>query len=207
MKAKYTIKNPRKIVWAMRDFINSAHDLQYEAGSYNDEPMPPVDASFEEFCAWLRGCKLVYEKRTVKMVSVGKFCAFIHDADEYFRIGYDINDIASNSYPGDTDFMVDIYKRCPMTRGFASITLALLHELGHIYTNEDIPNWDDFKRQEEIEKIHNQFKTHREINFAYFKLPDETAATDWAIAWLQDAEHRKMAKAFEKKFFACLKKN
>ena len=41
------------------------------------------------------------------------------------------------------------------------------------------------------------------MNYAYFTLPDETAATEWAINWLSDAENRKKAKAFEKKFFAC----
>ena len=43
------------------------------------------------------------------------------------------------------------------------------------------------------------------INFEYFKLPDEKAATDWAIEWLSHPENRRKAKEFEKKFFACFK--
>ena len=35
----------------------------------------------------------------------------------------------------------------------------------------------------------------------YFLLPDEVVATKWAIDWLENAENRKLAKAFEKEFF------
>ena len=35
----------------------------------------------------------------------------------------------------------------------------------------------------------------------HFKLPCEMVATDWAIEWLQDPEHRKQAKAFERAYF------
>ena len=201
---KYTIKNPRKIVWIMRDFINSAHDLQYETWTLPTTPQPK---DVNEFFEWMRNATESYGKRSVKMVSAGKYCAYISDEDETFRIGYDKEDIACNFYPGHSDFSVNIYSRCPMTRGFANITLALLHELGHIATNDSLEDWDATKRTERMKEISEQFKTRREINFAYFKMPDETAATDWAIDWLQDSEHRKMAKAFEKKFFACLEKN
>jgi O-antigen/teichoic acid export membrane protein len=44
-----------------------------------------------------------------------------------------------------------------------------------------------------------------DVAMMYFLLPDEMSATDWAVEWLQDAEHRRIAKAFEKKFFACFK--
>ena len=203
---KYTIKNPRKIVWAMRDFINSAHDLQYEYGrTYST--MLPENASPAEFLEWFESGETVYEKRSAKMVSMGRFCAFVYDEGATFRIGYDEKDIACNNHGGHHDFSSDFYKRCPMARGFANVTLSLLHELGHICTDDKVTGWDALKRQAKRIEIRQQYRTRREINFAYFQLPDEMAATNWAIEWLQDPEHRRMAKAFEKKFFACLEKN
>lgn len=37
----------------------------------------------------------------------------------------------------------------------------------------------------------------------YYFLPDERAATEWAIEWLKNSENRKIAKKFEKEFFEC----
>ena len=202
---KYTIKNPRKIIWAMRDFVNSAHDLQYEYGrTYSD--MLPENATPAEFLEWFESGESIYEKRSAKMTSVGRYCACVCDEGATFRIGYDEKDIACNRYAGNSDFAVDFYKRCPMGRGFANVTLVLLHELGHICTDDNVSEWDALKRIERREEIHQQYHTRREINFAYFQMPDEMAATNWAIEWLQDPEPRRMAKAFEKKFFACLEK-
>lgn len=90
----------------------------------------------------------------------------------------------------DKIFRKDFVSRCPMAQGFANITLTILHELGHHFTREvflaqdydaysEITNWDE-----------------------YLNLPCERVATDWAIAWLGDKEHRKVAKAFERQFFA-----
>lgn len=202
---KYTIKNPRKIVWAMRDFINAAHNLEYESGYRHSTPYP-VGADKKEIFAWLEAGVPVYEKRSVKMVSAGAFCAFLYDEDETFRIGYDIEDIACNNGEGDTDFAINFHNRCPLSKGFANVTLSLLHELGHICTNDDLENWNWLNRAEALDDIDEKCKTRREKNFAYFELPDEKAATDWAIEWLQNPENRKLAKAFEKKFFACLEK-
>jgi hypothetical protein len=80
------------------------------------------------------------------------------------------------------------------------VTLALLHELGHLSVEFN----EDYDRELALAEIKSL--PREEINFAYFRLPDETAATDWAIEWLQIAENRKLAKAFEKKFFACFEK-
>ena len=201
-KAKYTVKNPRKILRVMREFIDSAHELEYLSEIEFD-----TDDIFDDNVTVV---KETYEKKKVKLYPAGRFCARLSDLnyiDETFRIGYDKEDIACNLTPGCSDFSVNIYNRCSLTKGFANITLVLLHELGHFCTYYDTFNWDNDKRKARIEEIDRQYKTRREKNFAYFKMPDETAATDWAITWLQDPEHRKMAKSFEKKFFACLEKN
>ena len=86
---------------------------------------------------------------------------------------------------GDKAFRKDFIARCPMARGFANVTLSILHEIGHHFNREayifsDVDE-DDYD--------------------SHFAIPYEIVATDWAIAWLQDPAHRKSAKAFERKYF------
>ena len=86
---------------------------------------------------------------------------------------------------GDRLFRKDFVARCPMARGFADVTLSILHEIGH-----------HFNREAYI------FSTVDEDDYeSHFDIPYEIVATDWAIEWLQDPEHRKQAKAFEKEYF------
>ena len=77
--------------------------------------------------------------------------------------------------------------------------IILLHELGHFTAQQKFEGYD---RGKALAELREKFPPAI-INFEYFKLPDEKAATGWAINWLSDPEHRKIAKAFEKKFFAC----
>lgn len=102
---------------------------------------------------------------------------------------------------GGKYFRRDFTKRCPLAKGFADVTISILHEIGHRMTEDLIPA--DFDRS--TQEIDNLFEAEDEEDFhnLYFKMPDETLATNWAIEWLQNPENRKKAKAFEKKFFAC----
>ena len=86
---------------------------------------------------------------------------------------------------GDKAFRKDFIKRCPMAKGFANVTLSILHEIGHHF-NREAYIFSDVNEDE--------YESH-------FTLPYEIVATDWAIAWLQDPEHRKSAKAFERQYF------
>ena len=98
-------------------------------------------------------------------------------------------------------------ERCPMLKGFSDITISLLHELGHLETNEEIrPDFPVFARELAMLAIEDRATDNTERNNLYFALPDEKAATEWAIKWLSDAENRKKAKKFEKKFFACFER-
>ena len=100
-------------------------------------------------------------------------------------------------------FRQDFINRCPLAKGFADVTLSVLHEIGHRMTEDLIPA--DYNR-EKAEMLCGIFaESLEEANRNYFKLPDETLATNWAIKWLSNPENRKKAKAFEKKFFACFK--
>ena len=89
----------------------------------------------------------------------------------------------------DRVFRNDFIRRCPLARGFSHVTLSILHEIGHHFRREDyifsdIVEPEDYTTAEHI------------------LLPYEITATDWAIEWLQDAEHRRVAKQFEKDFSA-----
>ena len=101
---------------------------------------------------------------------------------------------------GGKCFRKDFTERCPLGKGFSDITISLLHEIGHAMTNRDLP--ENYDRASECAKV-NRIKDNSERCFAYFKMLDETLATDWAIKWLQDPEQRKIAKDFEKQFWAC----
>lgn len=121
-------------------------------------------------------------------------------SDKFFTIFFNFNTFACRANKMFNNY---IYVRYPSARGFASITLTILHEIGHFHTF-----WDDYgyyNREKELEMLKAHIKGDI-LNYTYFNLPDERAATDWAIRWLQDPEHRKMAKAFEKEFFKCFKK-
>lgn len=193
MKEKQ-LKHPRKVVWAMRDFLNEISELTYEVETY---PSIKNETEEEWFNRFLEGGTIEKRKATCKLVETCRsFSANMNSIGcEYFVIGYNINSLFST---GVKQFRQDITSRCTITKGFADITLALLHELGHLSCDNDFGDYDRFKAMNELEKY-----PLNEINFHYFKLPDETAATNWAIEWLQNPEHRKIAKRFEKKFFAC----
>lgn len=185
--------HPRKVKWVMRDFINAASNVQY---------IVEADFDGENYS------NIIWAKRTVKMIKGHEgFCTFTDRTfgkfEEYFKIKYDLDDIYSQSMKW---FREDFVSRCPAARGFANITLTLLHELGHIETEILDFNFNREKAEGDLllRRLREEI-TAKEMNFAYFRFPDETAATEWAILWLKDPEHRKMAKAFEKKFFACFK--
>lgn len=78
---------------------------------------------------------------------------------------------------------------CPMGRGFADITISILHEIGHHF-NREIFLFDT--DEEEYKEAYG---------YDHFNFPCEKVATEWAIEWLKDPEHRKVAKRFEKDFF------
>lgn len=100
---------------------------------------------------------------------------------------YDLN----QNDKGDKLFRADFIRRCPLARGFANVTISILHEIGHWITQWDV-DWE--KYWEEAEYMTGEL---------HFLIEAEWIATNWAIAWLQNPEHRKQAKAFERRFFSC----
>lgn len=189
------IVKPRKIVWVMRDFINTASDLEH---------ILEADFDGENYS------NVVKAKRTVKLKQGKHFSTYIcdplwKDLEEFFIIFYNVDDLYNYTMK---EFRKDFVSRCPMAKGFANVTLTLLHELGHQETNVGV--WSVQDRNTAEAKLAERFEKgeidRHQLQVEYFRFPDETLATNWAIEWLKDAEHRKIAKLFEKEFFKCVKK-
>lgn len=104
---------------------------------------------------------------------------------------------------GGKKFRKDFESRCSSARGFADVTISILHEIGHRMSEDKLPT--NYSRGKIYFDTVAQATTQDEMFKLYFAMPDEKLATDWAIEWLQDANNRKLAKAFEKKFWACFK--
>lgn len=90
----------------------------------------------------------------------------------------------------DKAYRAYFVERCPMGRGFAHVTISILHEIGHHFNREIFLFDTDMKEYEELR------------GFDHFNCPCERVATEWAFEWLKDAEHRKVAKQFEREFFS-----
>ncbi len=170
----HKVKHPRKIINVMRDFINVAHGLTYG----------------EDNCSVDCG---------LKKISEVNFCSYFDpEAPNTFWIGYNFDTLEDKSV---RVIYKNFIERFPSGRGFATITLILLHEIGHAYHPRS--SFKDYDKVKAIEEIYQTVSAQGEATKLYIKLPDEYAATDWAINWLKDPEHRKIAKRFEKQFFEC----
>lgn len=175
--------HPRRAFNLMKQFLNTASDLEYTCE--DDDCIYPIEIHLskgEDFCA--QGIDSLDEAE-----------------DGILDIGYNFNELWDESAK---IFRAYWTAKSPILKGFSDITISLLHELGHLETTEEIrPNFSIKKRMEVLEELQDRYPNYTELNYAYFDMPDEKSATEWSINWLSNAENRKCAKAFEKKFFAC----
>lgn len=132
------------------------------------------------------------------IVRKGKeFCAVCSEK----RIEYSFDGLADE---GMAIFRKYWAEKAPVFNEFSNATLSLLHELGHVETNARVRRNFTWKmRQLAWAAIDMQYETNEEKNNHYFEMPDEKAATEWAIEWLADANHKHIAKLFETQFLAC----
>ena len=196
MKAR-TIIHPRKMVKAMNTFVNKAHQNTYTACRIPAQTDP--NETVEQFLERFRNAEEIECPAIYKVIKSDSFKAYCGDeGNDTLRIGYCIKELSGY---GNKQFRKDFENRCPMAKGFADVTIALLHELGHFASEQEI---EGYNRDEELKFIDTLPIGMR--NLLYFLLPDEVNATNWAIEWLNNADNRKIAKDFEKKFFACFSK-
>ena len=131
------------------------------------------------------------------------FCTVIYDNVPLNRVKdfrYNLNQLLERgsdySDQGFGYICANMGKRANYTKGFAQITKILLHEYAHTVTYDQIM---ELYGEEEIARLYAEAETQEE----YLHVPTEWVATQWAINWLKDPEHRKIARDFEKKFWAC----
>lgn len=85
---------------------------------------------------------------------------------------------------GGEAFYNNFVKRFPQAENLGLFTLSLLHELGHLETEDEI-----IEDEREFDKnISNE---------EYFNLPNETIATNWAGEWIES--HLKEAESLDRK--------
>ena len=171
--------HPRRAYNLMKNFLNDVSDLYY----FNEDE---------------------FEKTEILLRKSDAFAAesvdCVADCDT-LEIYYNLDTLTDE---GSKLFRAYWTDKVPMLKGFADITLTLLHELGHLETSDELRKTFSYEmRQLAWSAIDMTCDNVKEKNIKYFGMPDETAATQWGIAWLSDAENRKYAKAFEKEFFAC----
>lgn len=121
----------------------------------------------------------------VIVAPTGEWSMLLYDRHPRLTIPFDLDAKDED----DKLFRIDFIQRCPMGRGFADVTLSILHEIGHHFHREEYIFMTNIKEYNEAK------------GSDHFKFPCEIVATDWAIEWLQDPLHRKVAKEFERDFF------
>lgn len=192
---------PRRAVNLMKQFVNDACDLFIDCEyTYVVNPKDPIQN-------WK------FENR----ISTKKLQLFIHKGDSFavnLPYGETLNKANESEYEITYNFNElyeipsKLFRGCwsgisPTIKGFADITISLLHELGHLEAHDSTIDYTYEQRMNGLIEIHKKADSLAMANAMYFLLPNESAATEWAIKWLSDPQNRKIAKAFEKKFFAC----
>lgn len=187
--------NTRKLNYIMKDFITKAAVLTMEDEAFTEEvTLEKLIESIDNHTEI--PTETVEIVRTPILRKGNCFCAVgPQDVDLTYEIRYNFKQLKCG---GSKQFRQHFVAHCPKAQGFANITLVLLHELGH-HANAET-DFGDYDRQKELDFM-DSVVPKEYVNFLYFLLPDEVAATKWAMKWLEDAENRKLAKAFEKEFF------
>jgi hypothetical protein len=201
-----TCTNYKKLNAVIKKFLATACDMTYAAEVL--EPTKIKEQGIDWFDAF-RDRSMWTEQtfeRKIMLRKDSRCCAV--NTEEYdvetVEIHYNIEELFND---GTKQFRENFVRQCPMAKGFADITLAMLHELGHHEVAEIIDkDYKDYDRRAMIKAINEELPREL-VNYAYFLLPDEMLATQWAIQWLEEsAENRKIAKQFEKEFFKLFSK-
>ena len=188
--------HPRICQRLMTEFLQMATTLTYEVDTRPmilTDDMELVFGEGEVFD--------VVRSVSMKRIKEKNFCAFIDTwDDENMEFGYNYECLANHD-----NFNRVFHFKNRSFMGFSSLTLTLLHELGHFETFNQIPK--GYFREVACNKIiklctdKNGNLDRDRANLMYFNLPDEWLASQWAADWLSDPDNRKQAKAFEKAFF------
>lgn len=206
---KCILIHPRRLTKVMREYLQQVVDESDICHSIN---VPAGNYSFDYLWEHLDDDTIEWDEiivtPTVRLTHKKGFYNFCVYTSEYcddeendiLHFEYDAGALLKNGsrnyYRGLGFVLADMGRRASYMKGFAQVTRILLHEIGHVASYDNVhAKYTD----EELSTLHQQTKGNRK----YIQLPDEFAATQWAIDWLADEQHRKAAKEFEKKFWPC----
>ena len=171
MSNELKFKHPRIMIKVMRNFINDAMD---------EEIMFLADDGIEIDLDTFTTKKVREERWEYPEVILKKdtqFCAYDNSEDDsIIKIGYNFS-----YYYEKSPFYANFIQRYKPARGFAKITLTLLHELGHLETFSQLPY--DYDRAKTISEIKQKAKEEGlniwDLNMKYYlPLYEETLATE-----------------------------
>ena len=121
-------------------------------------------------------------------VRFNEYNGFHYDFGEHY-VNVDLMDIASDGF---IEHLKENH-RCKFAYAYSTITWFILHEIGHKATEFEVNWYKDFTERFYIALIKNE----NESTQAYFNLPSEYKATEWAI-WFANT-HRELVKNFDEK--------
>lgn len=205
-----TLIHPRKVTKVMTAFLAKVFEVENFTRTFEY-------ISAEDFDKWISGniTDISVTQKDVLVTPVLKarpgFMSFgvcvssFFDDDDATTIKflYDPKLLGEKHSNGLDFVMADMGHRASYMKGFSQVSRALLHEVGHVMTHEKV---NEQYGEDELFSMRMENRIKNKGNMGYVKLPDEYAATQWAIDWLADKEHRKIVRDFEKQFWACFKK-
>ena len=144
---KRELIKPRKVVWVMRDFINEIHGL-----TYMNICLPYIEN--EDIDEWLERFRNATEEEIPSRVKMTRskrgFAVWpVEKDDPEFHFFYNLDELCCK---GSKQFAQDFFSRCPMGRGFASVTITILHELGHMNAQQSFEGYNRIEAIEELRK-------------------------------------------------------
>ncbi len=84
------------------------------------------------------------------------------------------------------EYLMEFAKEHGLLYDCGSFVLSLFHELGHHETLDLL----DEQEEEKSLRIKKKLTSSKEDNFIYFNLPDEFAATEWAIDYINSNKQK-----------------
>lgn len=89
--------------------------------------------------------------------------------------------------PEEKYFLDYVFSLAPDLRGYDGFLISFLHELGHHYTLDELSEDEANESWDAKYRISNEYEDGRvDLQEEYFNLPDEAAATNWAIEYIRN---------------------
>lgn len=113
-------------------------------------------------------------------------CFFI-DTDGDIHVCYDFDSDA------DTDLQIYIEETFEPKFGYDWFLFSVMHEIGHGMTLDLFDSYDQAMYKIAADQLEELEQTY-DVRKTYWELDIEYAANEWAVNWLNDPEHLRVAR-------------